>query len=175
MIDNFIPDIYQKSIYNINYKRLKKNGIKCFVFDLDNTIASIKMREPSKKSKDLFLELKDLGFKVIIVSNATKHRVEPFKEGLGVDAACRSCKPCKGKFLKILKLYHLDISEVAIIGDQLLTDVYGGNKVGIKTILVNPISTNDFKITKLNRMIENYIFKKLQGNQLLVKGKYYND
>jgi len=56
-----------------------------------------------------------------------------------------------------------------------LTDVYGGNKVGIKTILVNPISTNDFKITKLNRMIENYIFKKLQGNQLLVKGKYYND
>ena len=39
MFDLLIPDIYDQSIYTINYKKLKKNGIKCLLFDLDNTIA----------------------------------------------------------------------------------------------------------------------------------------
>ena len=53
MIDKFVPDIYQKSIYDIDYKKLKKSGIKCIIFDLDNTLAPISMTKPSKKIKDL--------------------------------------------------------------------------------------------------------------------------
>ena len=71
-MDIFIPDVYQKSIYTINYKKLKKNGIKCLLFDLDNTIAPYKVNEPDVKVKELFARLEE-DFKVIIVSNSPKN------------------------------------------------------------------------------------------------------
>ena len=50
-MDKFIPDIYQKSIYDINYKKLKKRGIKCILFDLDNTLITYEDREINNKIK----------------------------------------------------------------------------------------------------------------------------
>ena len=50
-----------------------------------------------------------------------------------------SCKPFKKKFKKILKLYKLDIYEVALVGDQLLTDILGANRMGFTSILVNQV------------------------------------
>ena len=72
MFDKFVPDIYQKSIYTIDYEKLKKSKIKCLIFDLENTIAPNNLKKPNKKLKDLFEELKDMGFKIIIVSNEIK-------------------------------------------------------------------------------------------------------
>jgi hypothetical protein len=173
MLNNFIPDIYQKSIYDIDYKKLKKNGIKCLIFDLDNTIAPINIKKPTKKIKDLFEILKDMNFKVIIVSNSLKKRVEPFKDILGVDSAYLSCKPLKRKYLKILKIYHLKDSQIACIGDQLLTDIWGANRMSFVSILVNPIGTTDYALTKINRFIEPFIYQKLLNRDLLKKGEYY--
>ena len=68
-MDNFIPDMYQKSIYHIDYDKLKEDGIKCLLFDLDNTCVPFKDKEPNKKLKELFETLKDMDFKVIIFSN----------------------------------------------------------------------------------------------------------
>lgn len=65
-MDILIPDIYQKNIYSINYKNLKNNGIKCLLFDLDNTIVPLKEIKPTKKTIDLFDSLKEMGFKIII-------------------------------------------------------------------------------------------------------------
>ena len=73
MLDLFIPDVYAQSIYTINYKKLKKNGIKCLLFDLDNTIASYKTKEPDQKVKELIARLEE-DFKVIIISNSNKNR-----------------------------------------------------------------------------------------------------
>lgn len=172
-MDKFIPDIYQKSIYTINYEKLKSRGIKCILFDLDNTLSPTKIKVPSQKLIDLINELKEMGFKIIIFSNSHKQRIRPFKEGLMVDAAYLSRKPLKGKFLKIMKIYGYDESEIAIVGDQLLTDILGGNSVNITTILINPISKTDGIFTKINRIIENRIFKKLEKNKLFKKGNYY--
>lgn len=173
MLDSFMPDIYQKSIYDIDYKKLKKNGIKCLIFDLDNTIAPINMKKPSKKLRDLIEELKDMKFKVLIVSNSPKKRVEPFKDILGVDSAYFSCKPLKKKYLKVLKVYKLKPSQIAAIGDQLLTDIWGANRMEFVSILVNPIGTTDYVLTKFNRLVEPFIYNKLNKKDLLKKGHYY--
>lgn len=173
MLNNFIPDIYQKSIYDIDYKKLKKNGIKCLIFDLDNTIAPLNMKKPNKRLRDLIEDLKDLKFKILIVSNSPKKRVEPFKDILGVDSAYLSFKPLKKKYLKILKIYKLKPSQIAAIGDQLLTDIWGANKMEFVSILVNPIGTTDFVLTKFNRLIEPFIYNKLYKKELLKKGHYY--
>lgn len=169
-----MPDIYQKSIYKIDYKKLKKSGIKCILFDLDNTIAPVSVSVPNKKMKDLIEEVKDMGFKIIIMSNSPKSRLEPFKEILNVDCSASSMKPLSKKYKKIMKIYNFKDIEIAAVGDQILTDIYGANRLGITTILVNPLSTNDFVFTKFNRMIEKYIFKKLSKKGLLKKGNYYD-
>ena len=150
----FFPDIYQKSIYSINYDKLKERGIKCLLFDLDNTCIPYTDSEPTPKLKELFYNLEEKEFKVIIFSNSPRKRLEPFKKALAVDCCAKAGKPRKSKFLKILKIYNYDLSEVAIIGDQLVTDIYGGNKVGITTILVNPMSDIDMPFTKIYRYIE---------------------
>ena len=173
MIDKLIPDMYQQSIYTINYKKLKEDGIKCLLFDLDNTCVSYEDKEPNEKLKNLFDKLGDMGFKVIIYSNATKKRIEPFKKYLLVDCQAMARKPNRGNYKKVLKRFKFDISEVAMIGDQLFTDVLGGNKMGIKTILVNPVSKKDFIFTKILRRIEDSIFKKLEKRGIYKKGKYY--
>lgn len=172
-MEKYMPDVYQKSIYTINYQKLLSQGIKCLLFDLDNTLVPPSIKEPNDKLKELFNELKKMGFKIIIFSNSPKKRVKPFKDILEVDCSASSKKPSKKKFLLVLSEYNFLINEVAIIGDQILTDVLGGNKVGILTILVNPVSKKDLLITKFNRIIEKRIIKKLSKKSLFIRGKYY--
>lgn len=172
-MDILIPDMYQKSIYSIDYEKLYDYGIRCLLFDLDNTCVPYVEKVPSKKLIDLFDYLKDMGFKVILFSNATKKRLEVFKNTLVVDCSYSSRKPSKRKFLKVLKMYNFDLSEVAIIGDQLFTDILGGNRVGIKTILVNPMSKKDMPLTLIFRILERGQFKKFRKRGILKLGEYY--
>jgi HAD superfamily phosphatase (TIGR01668 family) len=173
-MDNFIPDIYQKSIYHIDYDKLLDDGIKCILFDLDNTCAPYKESEPNKRLIDLFETLKDMGFKLVIFSNAPKKRIYPFKKALNVDCLARAHKPIKKSFLKVINLFNYELSEVAIVGDQLYKDILGGNRAGIKTILVNPMSNKDMLLTMLIfRRLEKIKYKELAKKGLLVKGEYY--
>lgn len=170
----FFPDAYQKSIYTINYDKLKDNGIKCLLFDLDNTCVPYVDRTPSKKLKDLFDKLTEQGFKVIIFSNSPRERLASFKKELKVDCCAKAGKPRKKSFIKVMELYKFDLSEMAIIGDQLVTDIYGGNRVGIMTILVNPMSNIDMPFTKIHRFIENKKIKKMNKQGIFTKGEYYD-
>lgn len=172
-MNKFLPDIYQKNIYTINYDKLKERGIKCILFDLDNTLAANNEKVPSQKLIDFISELKKKEFKIIIFSNSHKNRIKPFKEALMVDAAYLASKPLKRKFLKVMNIYKYNESEIAIVGDQLLTDILGGNSVNITTILIDPINKKDGIFTIFNRMIEKNIFKKFKSDNLLEKGKYY--
>ncbi len=174
MLEKFVPDIYQKSIYTINYKKLKSSGIKCLLFDVDNTLVPTHVKKPTKKVKDLIEKLKEMGFRIILLSNATKKRLKPFKEILEVDSSAFSMKPFSKKYKKIMKEFKLPENEVASIGDQLITDVLGGNRMGITTILVNPISLRDQILTKVNRAIENNIMNRLERKKLFSKGSYYD-
>lgn len=174
MVEKFMPDIYQKSIYYINYEKLYKKGVRCLLFDLDNTITPSHVIKPTKRLKKLFDELRDKGFKVIIMSNAPKHRIEPFKSYLGVDACAFSLKPRKDKYLKIMEKFKYKHTEIAAIGDQLLTDVYGANRLDIVSVLVNPMSEHDYSITWINRIIEKFIYSSLEKKDVFKKGEYYD-
>ncbi len=169
----FRPDIYQKSIYDIDYIKLKNMGIRCLLFDLDNTLAPIDKDVPDKKLLDFFLYIEELGLKPIILSNSSKKRVEPFKEKCNVDSSFHSRKPFSKKYKKILDIYHFQDTEVACIGDQLLTDIYGANRLGFTSILVNPISKKDKVGTKINRFFERRIYASLKKRGLLERGVYY--
>ena len=158
------PTKTEKTIYDIDYNILKKEGIKCLLFDLDNTCVGYHDKLPTKKLNNLFKKLKSIGFIVVIFSNTTKKRIKPFTE---TDAIChpKSLKPLSFNFKKIMKKYNLNKKEVCIIGDQLFTDVLGGNKVGIMTYLVDPLTNEDFIITRFFRKIERKILSKQKGRK----------
>ena len=172
-MDIFIPDVYQKSIYTINYKKLKKSGIKCLLFDLDNTLVPYKTTKPDRKLKELFTLL-DQDFKVIIMSNSGKNRLRTFKEELNVDTAFNSHKPLKGKYKKIMELYKFKETEIAGIGDQILTDVYGANRMNFTSIFIDRINKHEILPTKINRFFERLVLIHLKKEHLLVKGEYYD-
>ncbi|MBO5475861.1 MAG: YqeG family HAD IIIA-type phosphatase [Bacilli bacterium] len=173
MFDKFVPDKYFKSIYDINYESLKGSGIKCLIFDLTNTLEPEMVRTPSRKVKDLFEDLKDMGFKLIIMSNRLKNVVTPFKEQLCVDSCYLSFKPFKHKYKTILKLFDYKDNEVACIGDQLFYDILGANKMNLTSILVNPIGDPKFELSRLNRKLESVVINHLTKKDLFKRGRYY--
>lgn len=173
-MNRYMPDIYQQSIYKIDYQKLKKRGITCLLFDLDNTLVPAHIKEPNSKIKELFDSLKQEGFMVVLFSNSGKKRLQPFKDYLEVDCCARACKPFRRKFLSVLQKLHVRETEVAIIGDQIMTDILGGNRVGITTILINPVSKRDFILTNITRFWENRVINQLGKKNLFLKGKYYD-
>ena len=171
-MDKFYPDMYAQSIYTINYKKLKKNGIKCLLFDLNNTLASFEVDFPDDKLREFIFNL-EKNFKVIIVSNSNKKRIRPFKEKLNIDASFKSKKPFSKKYKKIMNMYNYKDIDIAMIGDSLLTDIYGGNKMNFTTILVNSISEYEPLGVRIIRLFERKIIKKFNKKGLLIKGEYY--
>ena len=165
-MEKYIPDIYQKSIYTIDYEQLRKRGIKCILFDIDNTLVPVYSKEIDDKLRNLFLNIKSLGFDPIIYSNNSFKRIELFKANLGIDGYSY-----KTKIDTFLSKYKEP--EIAIVGNQMLTNIVIGNKVGITTILVNPISKRDRVLEVGKRNKEKHIMDKLRTNNLFVKGRYY--
>lgn len=171
-LNKFVPKIYKKSVLDINYKKLKQKGIKCLIFDLDNTLAIIDENKVSIKIEELIKKLKK-DFKVIVLSNNFRYRIKPICDMIEVAFISFSMKPFSKGLKKVLKMYNLEKQNVCIIGDQLVTDILCGNKFGIMTILVDPLSTKDLRITKINRIIEKKIIKKINNKNILERGCYY--
>lgn len=167
-----VPKMYQKSIYDIDYSALQKKNIKCLLFDLDNTCVGYYDKKPTKELKELFNNLTKMGFKVILFSNSGSKRLANFST-LNIVLHPSSRKPFKKNFNKLLKKYHYTKKDVCIIGDQLFTDILGGNRVGINTCLVDPLTDKELIFTKITRKLEFIAFKMLQKKNILIKGEYY--
>lgn len=172
-MNKFLPNKYVKNIFSINYESLKKSGIKCLIFDLDNTIAPVNIHIPDAKTKELLRNLTDAGFKIIIMTNSPEKRFKPFKKHFEYDVETFSTKPLKRKYKKLLKKHSFKNTEYCCIGDQMVTDVYGGNRAGMMTILTTPISNVEYKVTGINRFFERIIIKKLTKKGLFKVGEFY--
>lgn len=169
----YVPDIYQEDIYKINYEILLSRGIKCLIFDLDNTLVTITENVPREETKNLFKELKEKGFKIYIASNSIKARVKPFHEELKVDYIYNVRKPRIEKINELINNCKYGLDEVALIGDSMMDDVVCGNTIGVTTILLDQIGKKEFPIARLKRIKEKRIQKKLRDKELFTKGRYY--
>ncbi|MFS0672882.1 YqeG family HAD IIIA-type phosphatase [Ornithinibacillus sp. 179-J 7C1 HS] len=164
MLKRFLPNEHVKSIFDINPIVLKEKGIKGIITDLDNTLVAWDVKDASTEVIEWFKLMKDNGIKVTIISNNKEDRVKMFSEPLGTPFVFSARKPLRRAFITAAKKMGLKKEEIVVIGDQLLTDVLGGNSAGFYTILVVPIVQTDEKITQFNRSIErkimNYFRKK---------------
>ncbi len=157
-----LPDLSLKDIFEIDVDQLEKQGIRGIITDMDNTLVPWSDRAVYPRLADWFSDLKNRGFKLIIVSNNSRDRGGQLAHELGIPAIWYAVKPRRRAFRKALDLMQLEPREVAVVGDQIFTDVLGGNRLGFYTIHVQPISEKEFIWTKLMRMLERLFFKDLR-------------
>lgn len=134
---NYVPDVYQPSIYAIDYEKLKAHGIKVISFDIDDTIAPFEDRgKPSKIAITKFEDLKKMGFDLILITNARNSRGKRFAKALGVPYIARAEKPSTAHFEEILDRFGVEKSQMAHVGNSMTSDVAGGNAFGVTTCMV---------------------------------------
>jgi len=132
-------------------------GIKGVIMDLDNTLVPWKDCAVFPEIMEWMGKLHEYGFKYCIVSNNNSRRGEELPELAGVPAFWKAVKPRRKTLRKALELMSLKPSQVAVIGDQIFTDILGGNRLGLYTILVSPLDRQEFVGTKLVRKLERVV------------------
>lgn len=162
MLKKFLPDQHVKDIFEITPELLKERNIKGIITDLDNTLVAWNEPDATEAITEWFDQMAQHSIKVSVVSNNDKKRVKHFTTPLNRPYIHRANKPLKTAFYKSLKEMQLKKEEVVVIGDQIMTDILGGNRSGFHTILVVPILQTDDKATKFNRKIERFILNKLE-------------
>lgn len=156
------PNAYFKKVEDINIEFLNRNKIKALLLDVDNTLVDYtkKMTESVKKwAKDL----KGQGVKLYILSNTNdKVKIETIAKELDIKYQIFAMKPLKRGFKKCQNALGEKSENIAIVGDQIFTDIIGGNRCHIYTILVEPINEKDFWYTSWKRPIEKRIKEKIR-------------
>lgn len=158
------PDLYVESIFGLDLAELSSRGVDTLLVDLDNTLLARNSEVVSEDAKRWAIHAKSLGFKVCLVSNNWHGRVEGVASEIGLEIVAKGVKPLPFSFLIALKKLGSTRRSAATIGDQLFTDVLGGRLLGMKTVMVVPLSSSDLPHTLVLRKLERVI---LAGRQPL--------
>ena len=160
----FAPDMKYKSITDIPLDQLKEHGIKGLLFDLDNTITEWHKDDVAEGIRQWLLYLQEQGFSACIVSNNNKQRVKKLAGQLGLPCLFSAAKPRRKSYRQAAALLKLQPQQLAMVGDQLLTDVLGGNRAGLTTIFVKYIHPREhWGTTHIFRPLERWVMKKLEN------------
>jgi HAD superfamily phosphatase (TIGR01668 family) len=151
------PKQYAQSTQQIDLNNLKKKGIKGIIMDLDNTLVPWNDNAVVPEVIKWIEEVKKSGFQACIVSNNKARRREEITKVFDVPTFWKAVKPRRRTFRKAIKMMGLKPSQVAVIGDQVFTDILGGNRLGLYTILVHPINKREYIGTMCVRKIEKVV------------------
>lgn len=169
------PSTYIDSIQDISLTKLKEQGIKMIICDLDNTLVPHYTKFPTRNAINFVKEAKKLGIKFVLISNNTKKRVRFFSEKLNIDEYIFNAqKPLSRKIRKFLKNYNYTNDEILMIGDMIVTDILVANILHIESILVAPIIDYEKSTNKLFLFFEKYTFTRLSRNNLITSDNVLN-
>ncbi|MEA5026339.1 hypothetical protein SDC9_101040 [bioreactor metagenome] len=172
MLQYFIPDLYIENYQKLNIAYLKNKQIKVLVCDIDNTLVPFDIETPTKEVQAFFDEIKTNGIIPVLISNNKAERVSLFANALNLHYYPYAQKPLKKTYRKLLGDYQVLPQEVACMGDQLMTDVFGAKRCQLFTILTRPLVTRDIHYTKINRQLEKIVFFFLKLCKKFDRGKY---
>lgn len=167
------PDIYVKHVSDIDFKALKEEGIKLICFDVDNTLDA-----PDRETKVIDDDIKPvidmvnaLGFEVLLFSNnSIESRVLSFARLCNYEYLAAARKPFQKNYKNHPMIQRYTRSEVAFVGDKIVTDIIGAKLFGSKAILVDPLYPQSKKWYSVIMQTSENIFTKLVGFK---RGKYY--
>lgn len=153
------PDIKLHGITDITVELLNKFNIKALLLDVDNTMSTHHGTVLTDGLPEWISYMQQSGIKLMVLSNSKKQRIAPFAKRIGLPFISLGCKPLPTGYIRGVKALGEKRKNVAIVGDQIFTDVLGGNAVGVKTILLTPIKLEDGFSFKVRRNLEKKIYK----------------
>jgi len=159
----FRPDEYRKTVFDIDYDRLREAGVTTLFVDVDNTLVPYDETVPAPATAALLTRLATL-FKIVLISNNHEPRVRVFAAAVGLSFVHDAKKPFAGGFRRAEALAgRPDPHSVLVIGDQFMTDVYGARRMGYRVIVVDAIKRKTEKwFTRINRKLERKVLADLK-------------
>lgn len=157
MISKFYPTEYFTSTYHIPFEKYYEEGYRGILFDVDNTLVP-HGAIADDRAKELFQRLHKIGFETCVVSNNGKMRVETFYKESGVKHFIyKARKPSKRGYLQGMDTMGTTIQNTLFVGDQIFTDIYGANRLGLTSILVQPLHPKEEIQIVIKRYIERIV------------------
>lgn len=166
MFNNLYPETRALSSYDIDFEGKYDLGYRGVIFDIDNTLVE-HGADADERAIALMKRLKNCGFKICFLSNNKEPRVARFCEGLrragvdmyGVYHISKAGKPSTKNYEKAMEMMGTMQRTTLFVGDQLFTDVWGANRAGISSVLVNPIDKQEEIQIVLKRYLEKVVLK----------------
>jgi len=154
------PDIKLKRVTDITIELLNKFDIKALILDVDNTLSTHHGQILTDGLEDWIEKMHKGGIKLTVLSNSKEKRVRPFAKKIGLNYISLGLKPLPFGYLRAVKQLGLARKNTAIVGDQIFTDIIGGNFVGVKTVLLTPIQPEPMFSFRVRRNLEKKIISK---------------
>lgn len=171
MLKIFYPKRIADSPYVIDYDNLYKEGYRGIIFDIDNTLVEHDA-DASPEAIQQIARIKKIGFKVCLISNNNKERVTRFNKDIKAKYIYKANKPSKKSFIRAMKLMGTSIDNTVFIGDQLFTDIFGANRIGMMSYFVKPIGPKEEIQIVFKRKLERIVLKYYRRD--LKRGKIKN-
>ena len=159
----FGPDRFAPRLHNVSLDDLAGRGIRGLILDLDNTMVAYRQSEIVQDHLSWVQEAHERGFKMVMLSNNFTQRVTTVAAQLGIDCIPNALKPLPAGFMRAKSVLGLRSREIAVVGDQLFTDILGAKMLGFYTILTEPIEPHDFAVTRVFRFFERLLLPRREG------------
>lgn len=156
LLRKFYPKRTADSAYDIDYEGLYKEGYRGILFDIDNTLVE-HGADANQKAVELFDRLKRIGFKTCLISNNSDERVSRFNSRIKTNYIYKANKPSTKNYYKATKLMGIEVDNTVFVGDQIFTDIFGANNLGMLTYLVKPIGPKEEIQIVLKRRLERIV------------------
>ncbi|MDZ7786037.1 MAG: HAD-IIIA family hydrolase [Candidatus Saccharibacteria bacterium] len=165
----YVPDYFAGGVGDIDFAKLKKDGVKVLAFDADNTLIAFSLSpfHPKHIGDKLLKKLqknRKLFDKWIIASNRPTNDLQELATSIRaqvVRAGLLHRKPRKEYFREVIKRADVKPGQIAMVGDKLLADMYGAKRTGMKTVMVKPVGAdNPLDWLIQTRRLERWLLKK---------------
>jgi HAD superfamily phosphatase (TIGR01668 family) len=153
------PDRFAPRLHDVAHEELEKAGIRGLIVDLDNTLLGFRETELGEEHLAWVARARERGLRIVMLSNNFSERVRDVAAQLDIACIPNALKPLPFGFLRAKRKLRLRRREIAVVGDQLFTDVLGGKMCGLYTILTEPIESKDFAVTRVFRFFERLMLR----------------
>lgn len=164
MLERFYPDEYLKSIDEVDFEKYYKQGIRGIISDIDNTLVPHGFPADEHIIK-VFEKIRNLGMDICLISNNDEPRVKPFAEAVQSKYIYDAHKPSRKNYMKAMELMGTDKDTTLFLGDQIFTDVWGANRTGIHSIMLEKINPKEEIQIVLKRIPERFVLWRWKKNK----------
>lgn len=159
-MSRLFPQYYAAGVACIGDDFLKARGIRAILLDIDNTISLVDDPLPTPEAERWIRWAQRGGYAVGVISNNDPPRVEPFAKALGLLYVSHAQKPDPSGFLTLAEQAGFAPEHCLVVGDQLFTDMLGGNRAGMCTVAVEPLCpAMEPKSFRLRRGLEGLLLR----------------